>query len=415
MKKYFSILTSLLVIASIVGASLHGSFKVSLADTNSNNLQSQLDSDNQQIADLTRKIAEYQAALQQIGSDKKTLQSAIKTLDLERSKVQAQVTITQRQINSTQLQIQQLSGQIDDTKDQIGENQAALAAYIQNLQRADDRPLLVQVLSTGDLSQFWNDFNSAMQIQDSVREKVDALQEQEDNLAHTQNAAQEKKDQLAAQKQSLASQQQSLAVTEKSKNQLLAETKAQESNYQKLLAQAQAELKSYSDFTKNAGGAGLLGNQTVCDDWGCYYNQRDSAWGSTALNGTQYTLASDGCLVTSMAMIMNHYGYRVTPMTINANPANFASYYPAYLLYTITAGGATASRKTSAIDATLATGTPVVVGVHAYGGTHFVVLVSGSKGNYVMRDPYLSNGKDVSFTAHYTIKSIYSIAKVVIG
>jgi len=79
-----------------------------------------------------------------------------------------------------------------------------------------------------------------------------------------------------------------------------------------------------------------------------------------------------------MAMIMTHYGYAdVTPQTINADPDNFATYYPAYLMSTIYVDGITATRKVTTIDATLATGNPVVVGLHAYGGTHFIVLISG--------------------------------------
>jgi predicted double-glycine peptidase len=115
-------------------------------------------------------------------------------------------------------------------------------------------------------------------------------------------------------------------------------------------------------------------------------------------------------------MVMTHYGYKnVTPMTINSNPSNFATYYPAYLRYAIHADGVTATRVRTSIDPTLAAGDPVIVGVHAYGGTHFVVLVSGSNGNYIMRDPYISNGKDVSFSAHYSVASIYEINKVVIS
>ena len=201
-----------------------------------------------------------------------------------------------------------------------------------------------------------------------------------------------------------------------SKDQLLAETNAKESTYEQLLANAEAQIKGFTTFVQEAGGAALVGNQTICDSWGCYYNQRDSAWGSDSLDGTQYTLADAGCLVASMAMIMTHYGYRtVTPVTINSNSDNFAAYYPASLLTTIVVDGATVTRKEAAIDATLATGNPVVIGLNAYGGTHFVVFVSGSKGNYLMRDPYIANGKDISFSTHYAIKDIFSIAKVVIS
>ncbi len=379
-------------------------------------LQGQIDSDNQQIAALTQKIAEYQAALSKIGADKKTLQAAIGSLDLQRNKIQAQVSITQHQINSTQIQIQQLGDQITDTKQNIATDKDALESYLQTIQRADDQPLIVKVLSTGNLSQFWGDMDSTLKVQGAVRQKTESLKTQAATLADTQAGVQEKEDALTAQKKSLASQQQTLAATVKSKSQLLTQTKAQESNYQKLLAAAQKELDSYSKFTQNAGGANLLANQTVCDTWGCYYNQRDTLWGGQPLNGTKYSLASDGCLVTSMAMVMTHYGYsRVTPASINANSSNFASYYPAYLLYTVSVDGVSATRVAATIDATLSTGNPLVVGLKAYGGTHFVVLVSGSGGNYLMRDPYLANGKDISFSAHYTVKSIYSISKVVIG
>jgi hypothetical protein len=236
------------------------------------------------------------------------------------------------------------------------------------------------------------------------------------SLTKDYNATQTQQAQLVTLKKQLASQQAQLTQTKAQQNALLAQTKDSEANYQKLLAAAEAQLASFSAFAQNAGGSGLLANQTSCDSWGCYYNQRDAAWGNVALNGTQYRLASDGCLVTSMAMVLTHYGYwSVTPLSINSNPANFAAYYPAYLLYTISVGGVTATRVTATIDATLATGNPIVVGLHAYGGTHFVVLVSGKKGAYLMRDPYIANGKDINFTDHYSIKNIYEINKVIIS
>ncbi len=382
----------------------------------STSLQAQIDANDQQIATLNQEIATDQAALQQAGADKKTLQAAIHALDLQRSEVETQVAVTERQIATTQLQIKQLGGEITDTKQTISTDQAALGASILDFQKTESQPLLMKILSFDTLSEVWSDTNANLQIQQAIQTNMQELQAQKADLAASQTATQQKQAALAAQQQALATQQQSLASTVQSKSQLLAETSAKESIYQKLLAAAEAELKSFSAFTQNAGGSKLLGNQTSCDAWGCYYNQRDTAWGSTALNGTQYTLASDGCLVTSMAMVMTHYGYRdVTPATINGNSNNFAAYYPASLLYTITVDGVSATRKSAAINATLATGNPVIVGLNAYGGTHFVVLVSGNGGNYLMRDPYITNGKDISFSAHYSMRNIFSISKVVIS
>lgn len=379
-------------------------------------LQSQIDANDAAIAQLNQQIAVYQQQIQQAGADKKTLQAAINSLDLQKSKIQAQVAVTERQIETTQLQIQQLGGKITDTEATIASDQQALASYLRNLQKDDDQPLFMQVLASDNLSGAWSDVNATLQVQESVANAMAVLKSQEQALAASKAASQEKQASLTSQQQTLQSQQTDLTQTVQAKSDLLAQTNAKEANYEQLLAQAEAQLNAFSAFTENAGGSKLLGNQTQCDAWGCYYSQRDSAWGSTPLNGTKYTLASDGCLITSMAMVITHYGYKnVTPVTINSNPANFASYYPAYLLFTIDAGGVTATRKTASIDATLAGGTPVIVGLHAYGGTHFVVLVSGSNGNYIMKDPYVANGNNIPFSDHYTMREIYSIAKVVIG
>lgn len=384
--------------------------------TSSNSLQAELDANQQQMTALNAQIAQYEAELQQVGANKATLQAAINSLDIQKSKVQAQISLTQTEISATQIEIQQLGGQIQTTQQTIAADQTALGAYLESLQKEDAQPLLVQMLSSGGLEQAWSDINQTLQIQDGIQTAMETLKQEDDQLASSQEASQQKQSALTAQQQTLASQQQSLVQTVQSKNQLLAETDSQEATYEKLLAAAEAQLASFSAFAANAGGSKLLGNQTVCDSWGCYYNQRDTAWGNDPLDGTKYTLAADGCLVTSMAMVLTHYGYTdVTPVTINSDPNDFAAYYPAYLLTTISVDGVTATRKEAAIDATLATGNPVIVGIDAYGGTHFVVLVSGSKGNYIMKDPYITNGNDIIFAAHYSLRSIFAVTKVVIS
>jgi peptidoglycan hydrolase CwlO-like protein len=416
MKRFHTLIVFFTLTIIIAGSSNVFYINAATVINATSSLQSQVDSYNQQIVILNQQIANYQMQLKKIGSDKKTLQSTINALDLQRKTLEKQAEVTQRQIDATQIQIQQIGGEIINTENIIQSEQAALAPYLRDLQKNDNKSFLMQILSSNSITDAWNDLSANLQVQEGIQNKMKELQAQKDSLSSSKNNSQIKQATLTSQKQLLSSQQKSLLVTEQAKSQLLTETKMQESAYQKLLAVAESQLKSFSAFVQNAGGSKLLGSQTVCDVWGCYYSQRDSAWGDNSLNGTKYTLASDGCLVTSMAMVMTHYGYRdVTPVTINSNPANFAVYYPAYLLYTIEVDGVSATRKNASIDATLVTGNPVIVGINAYGGTHFVVLVSGSNGDYIMRDPYLKNGKDVSFTAHYSLRSIFSITKVVIN
>ena len=411
----FTVVT-VLIICTVAFSGMRGIFGTHTVFADQS-LQQQIDAANQQIATLNQQITQYKQQISQADSNKHTLQNALDTIGLQSNEVQAEVQSTQSKISSISLQIQQLQGQIDQTKQNIATYKKMLANYIQTIQQqSDNESMVYQLLSANDMADFWQNVNTTLDIQSALEKKSQKLQSEEKNLAAAQQAVQMEESALQTQNQSLLSQQQQLSATAQMKNQLLVETNAQESTYQQLLAQAQAQLNSFSTFVRNAGGDAIVGNETVCDSWGCYYNQRDSAWGNDSLNGTQYTLASDGCLVTAMAMVMTHYGYRnVTPATIDHNPGNFAAYYPAYLLYTINVDGVSATRVGTEIDSSLAAGDPVIVGLYAFGGTHYVVLVSGSNGNYVMKDPYFTNGNNENFSARYDLSQIFSIQKVAIS
>jgi len=236
------------------------------------------------------------------------------------------------------------------------------------------------------------------------------------DYANQKNIFEDKKKKVLSLQTQLESYTEELDSEKVEKQRLLSETEGSEANYQRILSQTRAQLAGFQGFVTSQGGASLLGNQTTCDDWGCYYNQRDSQWGGNPLNGTQYTLASDGCLVTSMAMVYTHYGHRdVTPQTINSVSSNFGGIPAALLRFDITANGISSHRVSSDIDSTLASGNPVIIGISYDGGglaDHFLVLISGSGGNYMMNDPFTPNGHNISFRGRYPTVRIVQYYKV---
>lgn len=379
-------------------------------------IQDKIDANNQQLGILQTQIAEYQRQLNAIGVEKNTLQSAISSLTLTQKKITTQIQATQNKIVSANLQIQKLSRSIGDKEATIVVNQNAIAKAIRTVAEEEQTPLIARVISTNTLEEVWRAADEAAQFNKALTKDISDLRAMRTTLTENRTQVTATKAALVSLQNDLTSQKRSVNANKIAQQNLLAQTKNQESTYQKLLAAARAELASFSTFVTNAGGSKLLANQTSCDSWGCYYSQRDTLWGTTRLNGAQSNLASEGCLVTTMAMILTHYGYRdVTPVTINADSGNFSP-FGGLLLFTINVDGATATRyKIAAIDATLATGNPVVIGIHAYGGTHYVVFTSGSNGKYLMRDPYIANGKDISFSAHYSVGAIFGISKVVIA
>jgi len=408
-----------IVTTSLIGIILLTFFvfpATSSADTGTNDIQSQIDSATEQMIILNKKITDYQAQLKQAGAAKKTLQSQIEILDLQRDQLRSEIDSTNIQISVSELKINDLENQIQTVQKNIANDKNQTAQLLWELYKLGNGSTFISFLTAGNFTDFLQNINNILDLEKAFGQKVNDLQAKERTLNNSQTASKQQQETLTGQNKQLTSQQQAFSSTAKSKNQLLVLTKNKESNYQSLLAKAQSQLKSYATFIQNAGGAKILGNETVCDSWGCYYNQRDKAWGAKALNGTEYTLATDGCLVTSMAMVMTHYGYRnVTPITINANPNNFAPYFPAFLLETISADGVSATRVSALLDSTLASGAPVIVELSVYGGTHFVTLVSGGNGKYLMRDPYIANGKDIDFSSHYKLKEIVAIEKVVVN
>lgn len=348
------------------------------------------------------------------------LQGQDKTLSSQIAIADNQIKLTEAKIAKTEDEIDALKDDIDITKSKISSSEGTLeqtsvafvgrAKAVYQVGSVDPWQVL---LTSNTLDNFFTRLKYLKIVQLFDKRNIYAAEQAKVNYKNQQDILEDKKTQQEKLSEKLQSYTDQLNEDKDSKKKLLAETQGNEATYQKLLSAAKAQLEGFSNFVAAQGGASLLSGQTSCDSWGCYYNQRDSSWGGLSLNGTQYSLASDGCLVTSMAMIYTHYGRKITPVDINSNSSNFASYYPAYLLFTISAGGSTSQRVGVSLDSALSAGDPVVVGINAYGGTHFVVIKSGSNGSYTMNDPYLANGHDINFTDHYSVGSIFSIQKVI--
>ena len=365
-------------------------------------------------SDLTNRAECYRKQVATCRNQENTLSGEINYMDSQIKLTSLRITVTQTKINTLLDEINQLETEVQRLETILNTRLALLIHRIPAAYKRAVAPQFGMLLFSRNLSDLVDraQYLSAVQKEDAAL--VFQVKSTQNSYNDSKKLREDKKTQAEQVQQQLEVQNQQLAQQKQAKDTLLTQTQGQEAVYQQLLAQAKAQLAGFSSFVTSQGGATILSNQTVCDDWGCYYNQRDSQWGNMSLNGTQYSIASDGCLVTSMAMVYTHFGHRnVTPLTINANASNFAPYYPAFLNRTIVADGATSSRIASEIDSELSSNRPVVVGIkYSNGDTHFIVLLSGSNGNYTMNDPFVPNGHAIQFTDHYSLGSVYEIDKI---
>lgn len=370
------------------------------------------------VSDLQNKIKSLQDKVTELQGTEKSLSSEINTMDSKIAITQYRINLTQQQITDVEMDIDTTAKKITNLEGSLSNlTKVLLSRIVATYEIGSTQPLTI-LATSNTVSDFFTRANYMRIAQQHDKELIYETEQAKNDYANQQAILEDKKKKILVLQQSLQDYTKELDSEKAQKKTLLAQTQGNEANYAKLLAQAKAQLAGFQNFVRVQGGASLLSGQTDCSDaWGCYYNQRDSSWGNIGINNTSYSIAEDGCLMTSMAMVLSHYGHKATPLDINA-PGNFFS-STAYLLYTVSAGGVTAQRTGTTIDSMLndSNHDPVIVGISYDGGPvpdHFVVLVSGSGGSYMMNDPFVPNGNHISFNAHYSVGSIREIDKVVI-
>lgn len=351
------------------------------------------------LQEIQDQIEEYQKEISRLNTQANTLKNQI-------SQFNAQINLTQLKIEETEEKIKLLGGRIDVLEislQSLTEAFSSRANETYKMARLGD-PLVLLVTSK-NLSEAVTRFHYLQRIQEADRELLVRLQD-------AQNTYVAEKDDQEELQQQLHEQQKVLGAQKAAKAELLEQTENDEQKYQNLLAQARAQLAALRRFVTAQGGASILENQTRCNDWGCYYNQRDSLWGNIGLGGSSYSVAEYGCLVSSVSMLASHSGRNIKPSDIAVNPAAFVP-GTGYLYHSFSVNGTNVSISTALrdqLDSLLSSG-PVIAGLYS-GPDHFIVILRKEGDNYIIHDPFVENGNEGLLTDNYSVSAISSLRLV---
>lgn len=355
---------------------------------------------------------ECNSLIQQYTDQINKLQGQAKTLKNQIAQFDAQIKLTTLKIIDTQNKIALLGGRIDQLEVSLNDLTTAFssrAVETYKLSRFENN--FAFVLSASDVNDAVSRFHYLEKIQEADRSLLENLQEAQTTYKGEKQNQEDLQTELKKQQANLNSQK-------AAKNSLLTATRNDESRYQSLLSQARAQLAAFSRFVIGQGGASILSNQTKCDSWGCYYNQRDSQWGNIGMGGSSYSMASYGCLVTSVSMVASHFGKNIKPNDIAVNPDAFVP-GTGYLYHDFSVNGINVSvnsAATSVLDSELAAGRPVIAGLFS-GPDHFIVITKKDGDKYIMRDPFMENGagsdgSGIPLTDKYSVSNITSLRLV---
>ena len=243
-----SVCANLLIVSVLFSVSV----STSLAATEAEVLQSEINERNSRLKEIEQEIAGYQTELKKVGGAKNTLQKAISSLELERKKVQSDIKYTQNKIGATDLEIDKLALEIDETEASIKLNQSAVSETIQALSETDDQSFVEVLLQYDNVSEFWGRIDELEQMRIVMREKLADLSAEKELLNGQYTTQTHKKQELIGLKDQYSDQNEVLVGNTTEKSKLLSATKNKEVEYQKLLKAKKTEyeviLKEMRDF-----------------------------------------------------------------------------------------------------------------------------------------------------------------------
>jgi murein DD-endopeptidase MepM/ murein hydrolase activator NlpD len=233
----------------LAGIMLFGSviFTFSAQAQSVEELKQKIDEKGQAIQELEEEIDEYNREIVKVQAEKQTLNHTIQQLDLTRQKLLTDIAVTGNKIESTEYTIDKIQAEISGVQQRMEINNDALGQYVRSMDELDDKTLVEVVLSSRELSDFWNDIESLQQFRVVVSESLRELAVLKTELEIKRDEHQNEISSLQNLESKLSDQKQVVDINKRDKTAVLQQTKNQESEYQKILA---AKLAAKEAFEK---------------------------------------------------------------------------------------------------------------------------------------------------------------------
>lgn len=193
-----------------------------------------------QLQQLEGQINQYEGQISSYESQGNTLKGEIGLLNAKIAKLNLQIRATNLTIQQLDQQISETESQITVTQADIATKKAAIGGLMQGLYQNDQVSMVEVFLQNPRLSDFWNDSQNILLVQDNLRVAVQQVTDLQTQLQSQEQQFQASKDDAASAAQYQQAQAAEVAGTKDQESQLLSQTKGQESKYQTLLALTKA-------------------------------------------------------------------------------------------------------------------------------------------------------------------------------
>lgn len=175
----------------------------------------------QEISNLKNQMELLDSSIKKTGLEAQTLELEVKKTDLEIANLQLEINLKEAEILSQKGNMADIIRAID--------NQERKKSYLEIL------------ILKGNLGNFFKEVNELQVLEESLNEKLKTLSDFKSQLNEKKDNLSKRREQLDKLHQSLNTKNERLKIDKNVKNQILASTKGQETEFQKLLAEVKAE------------------------------------------------------------------------------------------------------------------------------------------------------------------------------
>ncbi len=194
-----------------------------------------------QLAELEKEIAVQQQIIKDTQAKKNTLQGDVSLLN-------AQIKAAQAKIDAKNITIKQLASQIAQKNTVIGQlssrierGKESLASILRQTQMIDDYSVVSVILGADDISGLFGDLDAFTSLKTDLQTLFADIRAAKTQTESEKAALAEKQDQTLDAKYEVQLQQKQITTDKTQKQQLLAITTNQETEYKKVLAERQAK------------------------------------------------------------------------------------------------------------------------------------------------------------------------------
>lgn len=204
-------------------------------------LRTQIDEYAARIKEIETEIAGIGAQIDAQEKTAKTLQGQISKVNTSIKKLSADIKWTENRIGKTQLELEQTLIEIAEKERAIGRNRDLLGGTLREIHEAESESLAETLLANRQLSDFFNSIKNLEDLESGIGVNLVALKDAKAALEEKHVAYSTQKNELLALQDQLEDRRDIEEGAKREKQNLLADTKNKEAEYQKILIAREKE------------------------------------------------------------------------------------------------------------------------------------------------------------------------------